>query len=141
MLFTEKRIATGETSPGFAVNGSVYLGNKSSLGLTYSLRNEEFGNLGFHAVTSLGALQIFAVADNILPVLDPLNNKNVDLRFGMNIAFKQRYETMTKKKQAKVEAKKGKKVESEENAAIEKDKKRKKRKLKKRLRQEDTQTN
>lgn len=141
LLFTEKRIATNETSPGFALNGSLYLGNKTSLGVTYSMRNEEFGNLGFHAATSLGTLQVFAVADNILPVLDPLNNKNVDLRFGVNVAFKQRYETMTKKKQARVEAKKGKKVDSEENAAIEKDKKRKKRKLKKRLRQEDTQTN
>jgi len=97
LLFTEKRIATNETSPGFAINGSLYLGNKTSLGMTYSMRNEEFGNLGFHAATSLGTLQVFAVADNILPVLDPLNNRNVDLRFGVNVAFKQRYESMTRK--------------------------------------------
>ncbi len=140
LIFTEKRIATDETVPGFAINGSVYLGNKTSLGMTYSMRNEEFGNLGFHASTSLSGLQVFAVADNILPVLDPLNNRNVDIRFGLNVAINQRYESMTKKKKAKVEDKKGDKVESEENQAIERDKKRKKRELKKRLRKEDTQT-
>jgi len=141
LLFTERRSVTNITSTGFAINGSVYLGNKTSLGMTYSLRNEEFGNLGFHAVTSLGALQVFAVADNFLPAFDPLNNRNVDLRFGMNVAFNQRFESMTKKKQARIEGKKGKRNESAENAAIEQDKKRQKRKLKKRMRSGETQSN
>lgn len=141
LLFTEKRVATGETIPGFALNGNVYLGNKTSLGMTYSLRNQEFGNLGAHVVTGLGPIQLFVVADNFLPVFDPLNSRNVDLRFGMNVAFNQRFDSMTKKKQEKVETKKGKKADSQASRTIKDDKKRKKRKLKKRLRTGDTQTN
>lgn len=141
LLFTEKSVANNETVPGFAINGNVYLGNKTSLGMTYSLRNQEFGNLGMHLVTGLGPVQLFAVADNFLPVLDPLNSRNVDLRFGLNMTFNQRYDSMTKKKQERLEEKKGEQMDSEANRTQEIDKKRRKRKLKKRLRTGDTQTN
>ncbi|MBT8219221.1 MAG: hypothetical protein KJP00_05340 [Bacteroidia bacterium] len=99
LVYGEKRMTTDEFKPSFALNATGYISNSTSFGLTYSVRNDNFSNLGIHAITRLIGFQFFVVADNILPVFDPLNNNSVDVRFGLNLAFLQRMEKLSKKAQ------------------------------------------
>lgn len=141
LFFGEQRVVTNEFVTGLALNGSLYLGNKTSLGATVAMRNGDLGNLGVHASTMLGPIQIFMVSDNVMPALDPLNSRNVNVRFGMNLAFGQRWQSMTKKKLAKYSEKHPDKVMSAEEIKAQEEKRKKKKELKRRLRNEDIGTN
>lgn len=54
---------------------------------TASLNQRSFNNLGFGFMIKPGPTQIFIVADNLYPAINPLYTTNVNFRFGMNWVF------------------------------------------------------
>ncbi|HPI45239.1 MAG TPA: hypothetical protein PLH91_08410, partial [Tenuifilaceae bacterium] len=54
---------------------------------TASLNQRSFNNLGFGFMIKPGPTQIFIVADNLYPAINPLYTTNANFRFGMNWVF------------------------------------------------------
>ena len=78
----------GHSHPAFAVFGQMdFLQDKLSIGANASFRNGGTFNLGINGVASIGPLQLFASTDNILSVFSPYQNKNANIRAGLNLLF------------------------------------------------------
>lgn len=56
-----------------------------SVGASYSTYSNTFDHLGLNAVFRFKGIQIFALTNNVLTVIDPLNNQNFDFRLGASI--------------------------------------------------------
>jgi len=78
----------GKLFPAFAANATVNIGKIVSVGAVYAIRNQTYNNLGLNATFKLGPVQIFAVTDNIVGAFQPYDSRNVNARFGINMAFK-----------------------------------------------------
>ncbi len=76
-----------EYTPAFALNIRKDFGNIFSLGTQYAMVKGEVHNIGLSTALKLGPVQLFLTSDNILPVINPMNGQNVNIRFGMNLAF------------------------------------------------------
>lgn len=72
--------------PAIGLSIQKRFGKILSLGGVYSIRNNSFDNLGANLALALGPVQIYGVADNVISVFKPLDTKNVNFRFGLNIA-------------------------------------------------------
>ncbi len=51
----------------------------------YSLFYRSFNNFGLGFSIGRGPLQVYAISDNVLGIIRPLDTRNVNLRFGLNI--------------------------------------------------------
>ena len=58
--------------------------------LTYTLRSRSPFNIGGALICQLAAMQLYFVTDNWWAPLVPLDSKNVNLQFGMNLVFGKR---------------------------------------------------
>ena len=76
-----------DLSSAFALNIRKDFGNIFSLGTQYAMVEGGIHNLGLSTALKLGPVQLFMTSDNILPVINPLNGQNVNIRFGMNLVF------------------------------------------------------
>jgi hypothetical protein len=56
-------------------------------GLTYTIFNNNYLNVGFGAGIKLGPVQIYSVQDNILGFFLPKSSNNFNFRFGINLVF------------------------------------------------------
>ncbi len=62
-------------------------------GLTYSMFNSDFFNIGVGTGFKLGPVQIYIVQDNILGIFLPQSTNNYNFRFGINLVFGKPKET------------------------------------------------
>ena len=60
------------------------LGNLHIIG-GYSLFYRSFNNFGFGFSLGRGPVQFYAISDNVLGIIRPLDTRNINLRFGLNI--------------------------------------------------------
>lgn len=60
---------------------------KASISLSYSYLYRSFKNLGLGVKLGKSPVQFYAVSDNILGFIKPLDTKNINLRFGLQFNF------------------------------------------------------
>ena len=86
LFFTENY--KQKTQAAFALNATTYISGWLNIGASWAYRQGSAANIGINAVGKLGPIQVFAIADNILPIvrLDK-SALNVNGRIGMNIIF------------------------------------------------------
>lgn len=77
----------GRVYPALVVSVSKDLGKILTAGITYSIQNRRFDNLGANLLLKLGPVVIFATTDHLSSFLRPGYSREVNLRFGMNVAF------------------------------------------------------
>ncbi|MCP4438217.1 MAG: hypothetical protein GY810_04670 [Aureispira sp.] len=70
--------------PAFSLSARFHAGRFFSGGLVYGIRNRRFDNLGANLMFDLGALHIFLVSDNIIPIFAPFDARNTNIRFGIH---------------------------------------------------------
>lgn len=51
----------------------------------YSMFYRSFNNFGFGLAMGRGPIQFYAISDNVLGIIRPLDTRNINLRFGLNI--------------------------------------------------------
>jgi hypothetical protein len=66
---------------------SEYYNRTHTGGLTYSIFNNNFINIGLGTGFKMGPVQIYTVQDNILGFILPKSSNNINFRFGMNLVF------------------------------------------------------
>jgi Family of unknown function (DUF5723) len=66
---------------------SKQVGKALGLGLSYSIKNNDYNNIGFLAHLSLGPVNVFAVTQNIFSALDSRKISGVNGRLGLSLAF------------------------------------------------------
>lgn len=89
------RGVTAETGfkPSFTLGYVKQFGRVWNVGLSYSIKDNTYNNLGFASVLKLGNVQFNLITDNVLAYFMPASAKGVDLRFGFNIMVYQRKHT------------------------------------------------
>ncbi len=80
----------GKLYPAFALSAQATLGKILSVGAVYSIRNQEYVNLGLNTVLRLGPVQLFAATDNVFAAFQPYDSRNVNARVGLNVVFKRK---------------------------------------------------
>lgn len=77
----------GNNDVAFAVSANTAIGKYFKVGATYGMRNERFDHLGMNVIANLGKVQVYAVTDNIIGMVNPYNSENVNGRIGLNLLF------------------------------------------------------
>jgi len=77
----------GTFVPALALNASKDFGKVFTGGVTYSVRNRSWGNVGIQGVLNLGPLRMFVMSDNIIGLVGFKGAKNASFRWGMNFQF------------------------------------------------------
>jgi len=85
LLYSE--IYQDQTFSSLALSGRARISEKISFGGVYSLRKDNFFNLGLNFAVRLGPVQLYGASDNVFGVFDPYNSSNVNLRTGLNLLF------------------------------------------------------
>ncbi|MFT4665487.1 MAG: opacity protein-like surface antigen [Polaribacter sp.] len=68
--------------------GAHYTLNKNfSAGLTYSVRNNAYFNIGLNLIARKGPVQFFLATDNIAVAVQPYGTNNINARVGLNLVF------------------------------------------------------
>ena len=75
----------GRTNIAAAISANARVGKFFQLGASYAVRNETFANVGLNVIATVGALQLYAVTDNIVGMVNPYDSENVNGRIGLNI--------------------------------------------------------
>jgi hypothetical protein len=70
-----------------ALNTTVSLKKWLEAGLTYSIRNNSFSDLGTNIALKVGPIQAYCIADNFLAAFKPLQVHNFNVRVGANIVI------------------------------------------------------
>lgn len=73
--------------PAFTLGLQQGIGRFFNIIGTLSLNQRSFNNLGLGLMVKPGPVQIFFIADNLYPAINPLYTTNVNFRFGMNWVF------------------------------------------------------
>lgn len=78
-----------ENNARTAVAGSAQykLGKLLTIGGTYAVIDDSFTNIGLNASAKLGPVQIYALTDNILGIVNSDEEEIVNLRAGLNVVF------------------------------------------------------
>lgn len=66
---------------------SKQIGRVLGLGLSYSIKNNDYNNIGFLAHLSLGPVNLFAVTQNLFSAFDSRKVSGVNGRIGLSLAF------------------------------------------------------
>lgn len=72
---------------GFGIGVQKYFGDILGLGAMYSIQNGSFANVGANLSLKLGPIQVFAVSDNLLPLINQWQAANTNVRIGANVAL------------------------------------------------------
>ncbi|MEM6763352.1 MAG: DUF5723 family protein [Bacteroidota bacterium] len=78
----------GRQFPGMMLSANKDLGKIVTAGLTYSMRTRSFDNLGANVLLRGGPVVMFLVTDNFTALLTPRSAREINFRWGMNIAIK-----------------------------------------------------
>lgn len=71
----------------FGIGGHYTLNENFSAGLTYSVRNNAYFNIGLNLIARKGPVQFFLATDNIVIAVQPYGHNNVNARAGLNLVF------------------------------------------------------
>jgi len=85
LLYTQ--IANRRVQSALSLNAQFMLSKIVNLQVNATLMNRTVANVGVGFGANLGFVQLYAVSDNALAALDPLNTKTVHLRAGVNFVF------------------------------------------------------
>jgi len=77
----------GESQSAFAIQANTQISEILRIGGVYSFRNNDFLNLGFNFTINVGPVQLFAMTDNIIGLVQLNDSNNVNGRTGLNIKF------------------------------------------------------
>ena len=77
----------GVSTSALGVHIQKSFGSTLSVGTQYALLSGGVHNLGFTGSLRLGPVNIFVNTDNVLPLFDPLNTQNFNVRVGVNLLF------------------------------------------------------
>jgi hypothetical protein len=85
-------VATGKIyryklNPGFSVSASHEFAKNMYVSLSWSYLYHSFKNIGTGVVLGKSPVQFYAFTDNLLGLIYPLNTRNINLRFGINLIF------------------------------------------------------
>ena len=86
LLFSGK-IYRYKVLPSFAASVNQRIFKNFYGAASWSFNNKSFKNFGLGIVVGRSPLQLYAFTDNILGIMDPLNSRNINLRFGINFIF------------------------------------------------------
>lgn len=81
------KLANGKLNSTVVVGGGVQVNKFLEATMNYTIKNGTYDNLGFGAVASLGAWQLYFVTDNILGLFAADYANNVNASLGMNLSF------------------------------------------------------
>jgi hypothetical protein len=73
--------------PAYTLGLSQGVGRYFNLLATMSYNQKTIHNLGVGLVIKPGPVQIYVIADNVYPLINPLYTTNINVRFGMNFVF------------------------------------------------------
>jgi len=73
--------------PAFTLGLSQGIGRYFNLMATISYNQRSINNLGVGMVIKPGPFQIYMIADNVYPAINPLYTTNVNVRVGINLVF------------------------------------------------------
>lgn len=76
-----------QTFKSLALNANADVGKVFSTGITYSIRNHRYDNLGLYGALKLGPVMTYLASDNLLAFVLPERSQHVNFRAGMNIVF------------------------------------------------------
>lgn len=79
------RLSDVNKKSAIALNGQFKIKKFLTTGLTYAIIDDQYTNLGLNAALKLGPIQLYALTDNILGIVKPTVNDNINLRFGLNV--------------------------------------------------------
>ena len=86
-LTTNALLGFSEGRSYVALNATANLKSWVEAGLTYSIRNRSFSDIGANVAVKLGPVQAYCIADNFLGSFKPFATHNYNIRVGANIAF------------------------------------------------------
>lgn len=87
-LLIHNTFIEGKSRMGFSASVGGRLGNWVHLGLSYSIFNKTYTNIGCGiSLNSPGGTQFYLVTDNLNAYILPQKTKSVNIRFGMNLRF------------------------------------------------------
>ncbi len=93
MLTANALVGFSSRGSYLALNGTFRFKNWIETGLTYSIRNRSAADIGANVALKLGFLQLYAVADNLTAIVQPLKTNNFNARVGVNLVFGKRTKT------------------------------------------------
>lgn len=76
-----------QNNHAIAISARASILQMLTLGAVYSVRNNDFFNLGLNLECKLGPVQLVAMTDNILDVFTLYDSRNVNGRVGLNLIF------------------------------------------------------
>ena len=135
------RVFNNKLYPMYMFSGGVNLKKWFSAKLTYSGTNKTYDNIGAGFVLHLGAVQLYAMMDNVFGLTQIDYTRNLSGSFGLNFAFKNNDDKKLKRakeKKKKAERKKEKAEDKKEKAEDKKEKaeSKKEKELKSEIKQE-----
>ncbi len=71
--------------PSVTLSYNLEVGRHLITSVSYSYLNQSFDNLGFGLAFNTGPVQFYAVSDNVLGTIAPLDFRNAQVHFGLNI--------------------------------------------------------
>ncbi|MEM7658885.1 MAG: DUF5723 family protein [Bacteroidota bacterium] len=75
------------TRPTVALSATARVKNALRVGISYSMRQRRFDNLGLYGSLKLGPVVTFLASDNLLAFALPQGAQQTNIRMGMNIVF------------------------------------------------------
>jgi hypothetical protein len=75
------------TFTGISLNTRLLLGRIFSVGGGYTVQSGTYNNFGLNTALKLGPFQIYAIADNIAPLVNPERVDGTNFRVGLNLTF------------------------------------------------------
>jgi len=81
------RFSESNAKTVIALSGQMKLGKIASAGLTYSIIDDKFTNIGLNTAVKLGPIQIFALTDNVIGVVTQKDSEVINFRAGLNLVL------------------------------------------------------
>ncbi len=86
-FFTRNDFANGTIFPSITLSYNRKFGRILELGVSYSMINNSWANIGAGMAIKLGPFQTYLSSENLLTVFKPTSGKNVFFHFGINFVF------------------------------------------------------
>lgn len=82
----------GSVSNAITLSGNAQYGKVLSLSASYAVIGNAYANIGIATALKLGPVGLFLATDNILAITNPLTTKHMNISFGFNFMFGNKYE-------------------------------------------------
>lgn len=86
-VVTTAKIYRYKVNPGISVSASHEIAKNVHVALSWSFLYRSFKNIGAGVVVGKSPVQFYLFSDNVWGMIDPLNTRNINLRFGINLIF------------------------------------------------------